>query len=58
MQQDGTPDLTEADALILRNAALPRAPLAMPKQMLEHAPGLWLRLLRRMPAGNAARTGG
>lgn len=58
MQQDSFPDQTEADALILRNAALPRAPLAMPKQKLEHAPGYWLRLLRRVPPGGAARTEG
>lgn len=50
-------DPAVADEGLLRASALPQAPLVMPKQTLEHAPGHWVQLLRRLPFGTTARTG-
>lgn len=46
----------EVDAQITQATALPRAPLAMPKQHLEREPGSLFRLLARIAAAGSTRT--
>jgi hypothetical protein len=46
---DAVPSFSNADDLTALSAALPHAPLAMPKQVLEREAGYWLRLIVRLP---------
>jgi hypothetical protein len=53
-RQDLVSSAPQADDLAVLSAALPHAPLPMPKQVLERKPGYWLRLLFRWPGVKTA----
>ncbi len=57
LPQEAAP-VVDIDALVADLGALPRAPLAMPKQRLEHEAGVLRRLLRIGPFGPARPTRG
>lgn len=58
LSEAGVPEglLPEAAALIAGPCALPEAPLAMPRQILERPKGFWLGL-RAAPRPDAAASG-
>ncbi|MGO4916151.1 hypothetical protein [Pseudogemmobacter sp. W21_MBD1_M6] len=53
-RQDLVSSAPQADDLTVLSAALPYAPLPMPKQVLERKPGYWLRFLVRWPGVKTA----